>query len=292
MSASSVEPARGRRRAVFLDVDGTFADRGHVPPGHVRAVRAARAAGHLVLLCTGRPKSMLPPAILAAGFDGLVCSAGGYVELGDEVLADRRVPAGLARRIVTVLDEHDVAYILEAPRALYGRPGVDDRLRALLSDHLTAGADAPDEHDAPVDILATLQMPDDLAGASFSKVTYFDSPVAGEVLAEAIGEGIGVLPSSIPGMGVSAGELYLEGVHKALGIEVVTARLGLDRADTVAFGDGANDVEMLAHAGVGVAIEGSAPEVLAVADRTARGPQHEGLAAAFVELGLVEPARR
>ena len=279
-----------------------------MPPGHVAAVRAARAAGNLVFLCTGRPKSMLPPAILEAGFDGLVCSAGGYVEVGDELVVDRRVAADLAQRVIAVLDEHDVAYILEAPRTLYGRPGVDERLRALLSDHLAGGApddgalpaaadggapadagrsDEHDEHDAPVDILATLEMTDDLSAASFSKVTYFDSPVAGAVLADAIGDGIGVLPSSIPGMGVSAGELYQAGIHKALGLEVVTAHLGLDRADTVAFGDGANDLEMVAYAGVGVAIEGSAPELLAAADRTARGPQHEGLVTAFAELGLV-----
>jgi Cof subfamily protein (haloacid dehalogenase superfamily) len=290
---SAAGTATGRRRAVFLDVDGTFADRGHVPPGHVAAVRAARAAGNLVFLCTGRPKSMLPPAILEAGFDGLVCSAGGYVEVRDDVVADRRIPPELAQRVIAVLDEHDVAYILEAPRTLYGRPGVDERLRALLSDHLTGGAqDAPsdlasDEHDAPVDILAMLEMTEDLSDASFSKVTYFDSPVAGSVLADAIGDGIGVLPSSIPGMGVSAGELYLAGIHKALGIELVTSHLGLDRADTVAFGDGANDLEMVSYAGVGVAIEGSSPELLAAADRTARGPRHEGLAVAFAELGLV-----
>ena len=54
----------------------------------------------------------------------------------------------------------------------------------------------------------------------------------------------------------------------------------------IAFGDGLNDVEMLELAGIGVAIEGADPRVLAAADRTARGPEHEGLVAAFAELGL------
>ncbi|WP_062004977.1 MULTISPECIES: HAD family hydrolase [Arthrobacter] len=62
--------------AVFLDVDGTYADYGVVPDAHVRAVRSARAAGHKVFLCTGRPVSMLPEHILEAGFDGLIASAG------------------------------------------------------------------------------------------------------------------------------------------------------------------------------------------------------------------------
>jgi hydroxymethylpyrimidine pyrophosphatase-like HAD family hydrolase len=48
-----------------------------------------------------------------------------------------------------------------------------------------------------------------------------------------------------------------------------------------------NDLEMLEYAGVGVAIEGAHPRVLAAADRTAGGPRLEGLATAFAELGLV-----
>lgn len=39
------------RKVVFLDVDGTYVnERGVVPPSAERAVRAARANGHLVLL--------------------------------------------------------------------------------------------------------------------------------------------------------------------------------------------------------------------------------------------------
>ena len=63
-------PVPSPRWALFLDVDGTYAHRGVVPAGHVAVVRAARARGHAVLLCTGRPRSMLQPRLLEAGFDG------------------------------------------------------------------------------------------------------------------------------------------------------------------------------------------------------------------------------
>jgi len=83
---------------VFLDVDGTYAAHGVVPPGHEAAVRAARRGGHRVFPCTGRPRSMVSDRLLATGFDGLVAGGGAYVVLGDEVLADRRFPAGPAAR--------------------------------------------------------------------------------------------------------------------------------------------------------------------------------------------------
>ena len=71
------------RRAVFLDVDGTLVDySGRIPASARHAVRAARANGHLVFLCTGRSRSELWPAVTDIGFDGLVGGAGAYVEVG------------------------------------------------------------------------------------------------------------------------------------------------------------------------------------------------------------------
>lgn len=271
---------------VFLDVDGTYADQGEVPPGHERVVRAARANGHRVLLCTGRPTSMLPDRLLAAGFDGVVASAGGYAEVDGVVLRDQRFPADLAARAVDVLDRHEAAYLLEAPEALYGRPGVRERLVELLGGHVRRAADGEPDAGAP-DILRALRTTDDPAACSFAKITYFDALTPWPELVAELGEGLGILPSSISAMGDMAGEIYLTGVHKALGIEAVTAHLGVPRERVVAFGDGLNDLEMLAHAGTGVAIAGADPRVLAVADLVVPGPRAEGLVEGFARVGLV-----
>jgi hydroxymethylpyrimidine pyrophosphatase-like HAD family hydrolase len=218
--------------------------------------------------------------------DGFVAAAGGYVELDGKVLADHRFPAELGARAVSLLDEHDVAYLLEAPEAVYGPPGVDRRLAELLLGHLRS-SDRPDR-EGPRDILDALLMSDDLAGASFGKITCFDSAVPIASIAEQLGPEVGALPSSIPDMGDSAGEIYLSWIDKALGIETVIDHLGIDRAQVVAVGDGLNDIEMLVFAGLAVAIEGSDPRVLQVADVLAPGPHQEGLVSTFAELGLLD----
>ncbi len=276
-----------RSRIIFLDVDGTFADHGDVPPGHVAAVRAARAAGHRVLLCTGRPMSMLPDRILAAGFDGIVASAGGYVEVDGELIADRRFPDDVAARAVQVLARHDAAYVLEAPGALYGPPDVRERLQEAWSARLAAD---PDEsrHDGPLDILDNLTIDADLSGVSFAKITCFSADVPVAQLAQEMGPEITALPSSIPGLGDGAGEIFVAAVDKSLGIRDVIAHLGVSREDTIACGDGLNDLEMIEYAGIGVAIDDGHPDVIAAADRTAPSPRNEGLVTVFVELGLID----
>ncbi len=228
---------------------------------------------------------MVEPSVLA-DLDGLVAAAGGYVEIEGKVLADHRFPAELAARVVSLLDEHHVAYLLEAPEAVYGPVGVDRRLAALLLVHLRS-AERP-EREGPRDILDALRMSDDLTGASFSKITCFESPLPVMSIAEQIGPEIGALPSSIPDMGDSAGELYLADVHKAVGIQKVIDHHGIDRESVVAVGDGLNDIEMLEFAGTAVAIEGSDPRVLNAADHVAAGPPQEGLVPLVVKLGLVD----
>lgn len=271
------------RRAVFLDIDGTYADHGEVPPAHAAAVRRAREAGHLVFLCTGRPKSMVPLRMLEAGFDGFVGGAGAYVEVDGQVLADVRFPPAVAARTVEVLLEHDVAFLLEATEGLWGPPGVDERVARHLEPHLRGGDPTKPR---PLDLLDSLRMTDDLSDASFGKVSCVESPTPITELAELIGPEVAALPSSIPDLGAAAGELYLVGVHKAIGMRLVVSALGVDPATVVAVGDGLNDLEMLDEAAVGVAIEGAHPRVLAVADRVAAGPQHGGLATLFADLGL------
>ena len=280
-----------RPRAVFLDIDGTYADHGLAPEAHVEAVRTARRRGHLVFVCTGRPLSMVPGHILDAGFDGVITGAGARVELNGEILKDTRFAPDLAARIVDALDANDVAYILEAPEALHGRTGVDQRLRRVLGPVFAGRA----QHDGVLstdvdpleDILGPMQYSDQLRGTSYAKISCFDSPVPLKQLMGAFGPEVGLIPSSLSALGDGAGEIFMAGIHKAVGIQVVEARLGLDRADIVAIGDSANDIEMLQYAGTGIAVEGGHPDVLAIADRVTPGPAGNGVALAFAELGLL-----
>ncbi|MHC6591685.1 HAD hydrolase family protein [Arthrobacter sp. C152] len=281
-----------RPRAVFLDIDGTYADHGLAPRAHVDAVRTARARGHLVFVCTGRPLSMVPDHILEAGFDGTITGAGARVEMDGEVLKDTRFEPGTARLIVETLDAHNAAYILEAPEALHARAGMDQRLRQVLAP-VFAGRAAHDgvlvtDVDPVEDILGPVQYSDDLRGTSFAKISCFDAPVPLAGLMDALGPSVGLIPSSLSALGDGAGEIFMAGTHKAVGIQVVADRLGLDRADIVAIGDSANDIEMLEYAGIGIAVEGGHPAALAAADRVTAGPAGNGVALAFAGLGLLD----
>lgn len=74
---------------------------------------------------------------------------------------------------------------------------------------------------------------------------------------------------------------YLEftsvGSDKAEALRFLCDREGIAREESVAVGDGRNDVSMIEWAGLGIAVEGAAPEVLAAAARTIPRPGRGGI---------------
>jgi Cof subfamily protein (haloacid dehalogenase superfamily) len=73
-------------------------------------------------------------------------------------------------------------------------------------------------------------------------------------------------------------EISAAGVTKASGLAWVAARLGVDAADTVAFGDMPNDVPMLAWAGWAVAMGNAHPAVKEIADEVTSTNDEDGVA--------------
>jgi len=61
-------------------------------------------------------------------------------------------------------------------------------------------------------------------------------------------------------------------------------RFGIERSETIAFGNGYNDVQMLEWAGLGIAVGDAVPEALAAADSVAPPFQEHGVAQVLEEL--------
>ena len=61
-------------------------------------------------------------------------------------------------------------------------------------------------------------------------------------------------------------DVYPADGGKAAGMRAINAALGIAREETIAFGDGENDIPMLRYAGIGVAMGGSDLSVRAAAD--------------------------
>ena len=82
-------------------------------------------------------------------------------------------------------------------------------------------------------------------------------------------------------------DIYSTGNDKTTTIESVLKRLGISWAETMAFGDGENDIPMLVKAGVGVAVANAKDNVKAAADYIAPSVDEDGVAEALRHFGVI-----
>lgn len=75
-----------------------------------------------------------------------------------------------------------------------------------------------------------------------------------------------------------------KGNTKQNGINQIISHFGIRLEETMAFGDGGNDISMLRHAGIGVAMGNANDEVKASADYVTTSVDEDGIANALREL--------
>jgi Cof subfamily protein (haloacid dehalogenase superfamily) len=237
---------------------------GILKPRTIAALQRAHAAGLHVVVVTGRMVQSVRLALAPAGLgDPVICYQGAVVVGGDGTwLRHVPIPLDLARdAIAFALDE---GY---SPNVY-----VDDELYvAEVSERAREYAEFQHLPIHPVgDLLAWLDSPP-------TKLVIVGDPEAldhVELRAKATFADSLYISKSLP--------YFLEfaaaGVTKGAGLEFLARRLGFTPADTVSFGDGENDVELVEWAAYGVAVENAHERVKAVADWVCGSAKDEAVA--------------
>jgi Cof subfamily protein (haloacid dehalogenase superfamily) len=274
--------------AVFLDVDGTLVnDRGLVPDSARQAVREARTNGHRVFLCTGRSPAELWPELTDIGFDGLVAASGAFVEVGTDVLLHRCLTHSEVEHVLGFFEARNINFYFQANDGIYATSDVRELLRRLIAGSVTDVGVLAELESGLFGFVDAIKVGVDPYTPLITKVIYLFSDVTLDELRAEFADSFIVIPSSVPLFGPTSGELMLAGVNKATGIDVLLAHVGVDRTDTIAIGDSYNDLEMLEHVAVGVAM-GDAPDaVKAIADEVTAGVDGDGIRLSFLRHGLI-----
>lgn len=253
-----------RPELVALDVDGTLVtyEDFYQPPRQtvVEAVQRVHDAGVHVVVATGRSLHSTTPVLdhlgLVEGY--AVCSNGAVV-----VDVDTRLPV----YVVTFDASDPVRYFAEE---------IPDAVLAIeeLGVGFRVTGDFPvGELDGKVTVVSHDEL---LAGPVTRLVVRWPAGDRDRLRAVAAASG---LPSVDYAIGYTAWlDIMPEGVSKAAGLETVCGKLGVSRADVLAVGDGHNDMEMLAWAGLGVAMGQAPPDVRDVADAVCESVDTDGVA--------------
>lgn len=273
------------KKVIFIDVDGTLVNyENQLPVSAAEAIRAARRAGHKVYICTGRSRAEVYNVIWEIGLDGMIGGNGSYVEDHGNVLMHRRITPKQCRRIVDWLHGRGLEFYLECNSGLYASEHFKEEATSAIREYSRRkGQQAPH---AVSDVYPDMIYGADLYREDVNKVSYLlhdwqdylDTRAQFPDLANGTWGGAGET--------ALFGDLGVKGTTKARAIEVLLDHLGCDRADAVAFGDAGVDIPMLEYCGTGVAMGNGSEEIRRIADYVTDDVDRDGLAKAFVQLGL------
>jgi Cof subfamily protein (haloacid dehalogenase superfamily) len=285
-----------RRRAVFLDVDGTIMQDGrYIPPSAVEAIRTARANGHLVFFSTGRGTAELRGELSEIGVDGAVTNGGGFASVGDEIIVSRLMTPDAVDRLEREFRAHGIHWYFQTYDRLFASDGLStlmagyvERDRLLHAERARAAGVAPDDLEFFSVGMKVFDDPEHFAAAEVAKAVILgdDADEVAALLAELDGE-FAVVGGTIPLPDGGSGEIASAGVNKGATILELLAHLGIDAADAIGIGDNWNDVEMFEVCGLSIAMGNAAPGVQALADEVTTAIDDDGIRNAFRRHGLV-----
>ena len=257
-------------KAIFLDIDGTlvsFKTHG-VPASTVRAVKEAKANGHKVFIATGRSKAIINNIdAIEEYIDGYVTMNGSYCYVGNEVLHKSVIPLNEVKALADYCEKLQKATIFVAEHKL-GVVGTNELVSKLFYEHL----------DIPVIPTTTFE---EAIKEEILQITPFFSADEEKVL-------IKDMPNSQPERWhPEFVDIVAKGNTKESGIKIIQERFNIKREDTIAIGDGGNDVSMLKYAGIGIAMGNAADAVKAHADYVTTSVDEDGVYNALKNFNLI-----
>lgn len=261
------------KRLLFFDIDGTLFDCAHGLDHVTDALKAAihelRANGHLCFVASGRPYAYLNKEIRDLGFDGFVLCNGALIYFQDKILLSHYFGREELKHILAKCDEYNIMYCLTNLHEGY-LPAKFDVMRKMLATFQVP--------------MACLKSDFSLDEIDVAKLELFCQNEAGKNYARSLkNQGYVVLEY----VGSGNFEINMPNVSKGNAIEELCKMLQVPLENTIAFGDGDNDIEMLSTVGRGVAMGNATENAKKAADVVTECCVDDGIVKELKRLQLI-----
>ncbi len=240
--------------AIFLDIDGTLYSDSGIPQENIDVIREVREANHFVFVNTGRSYAHIPDVVFdTVPLDGAVSALGAYARFRDDVLHNSYFSRNQLRMVSEhFLSEGRTCFIEGDEKVFVIHPKHDNGMIPINS---------PDDFekyypDSKVHIFLTRGIMTDKERELFQDdFLYIEHE--------------------------HYFECALKGNSKARGMEIILDHLGLLLENCIAMGDSLNDMDMMKHAGISIAMDNALDEVKEISNFVTKSVDEAGVAYAL-----------
>lgn len=257
-------------KAIFFDFDGTLSSfKTHsIPASALNAIQSAREKGIKIFLATGRHPMifMQNDHASAVRFDAYLTSNGQYCYNDKEIIHRKFLHNADKQVLVELLEKNPIPILFLAQKEVYINL-VDERVDA--ANKILRSMEAPilpAKHCLEQDIFSLLLY----GGRQDEEYLLKHMPHC---------QAVRWHPTFTDVIPIDGG--------KDVGIDAMLDYYSIDLSETIAFGDAQNDMSMLKHVGLGIAMGNATEEVKLIADYVTDSVEDDGIYNALVKYAVI-----
>lgn len=274
-----------KKYMVFLDMDGTLTDdTQNIPQSAIYAIKEAQKNGHKVILNTGRCKSAIFDFIMNIGFDGIIGSSGGYIEVKNQILQNITYTQSDVIFLTEYFNKYNIGYCLECDNGMF----VDAIYKQWIDFMLQEVKDkiAFEKLEEYVNTLRFINQMHDYHHVN--KISFVCSLENYDTMYDQLNEKFSIVKDNPPLLNCISGEISLKNVNKAQGIKMIQDKFQIKDNIIMAIGNSDNDIEMIKFADVGISVEDGSENLKKVADEVTYSAKKDGIYHCFVKHNLIK----
>ena len=258
-------------KALFFDIDGTLVSfKTHkIPQSTVDALEQAKKNGVEVYISTGRPQLLITNlGQIEHLIDGYITTNGARCFVGDKVVSQHAIFPEDVKKIIEAADRDDYPAIVVGEHHLAIHHYTDEVYEIFAKG-------------LGVDCEIFLTDVNELGDEKVLQVTPFCS-VEQEALL------MPTLSNCTSGRWHPAfTDITAADADKGKGLHAMADYLGLNIDETMAFGDGGNDISIVREAGIGVAMGNAGDNLKQIADYITTHVDEDGVKNALLHFGVI-----
>lgn len=275
---------------VFFDIDGTLRGESRIITERTKeAIRQLRKKGHKAFLCTGRAPVSITPDILEIGFDGVISSAGSFIQIDGKYIFESSMDPVLLKKALLLFTNAKVGFTLETKdclfQSVYAKEFLEKRDKDQSANPELARMVEQRRRNENIKSISEFDFGKDkvtkIVFISYDKYALLDT-------VPHLSKDFNVVQFSKPEDDYINGEIIVKDCTKADAIDRVIEYYGACLEDTIAYGDSMNDYQMLEKAHLGIVYEGAKEKLLNIAYDTFIDPDKDGIALSLEKLGLID----
>lgn len=274
------------KKVVFFDIDGTLVTRNNqVPKTTIKAIEQLKQNGVTPIIATGRSPLLIKEIAQTLNIDSYISMNGQYIVHEGKVVYSNPIEMDLVDQVVKVAVERDDGILLSTNDEIIANSLISLATRGKFFVFMKGLVRIiPEKIKLKLweRMMSNAPEKKDYADKEIFMMNINANPEKGLEYEELFSDVLTFTRANDISM-----DIISKGISKATGIQQMMDILGVDRANTFAFGDGLNDMEMLQYVGTGVAMANGYDALKEIADHVTDSVFNHGIAKGLKALELI-----